>query len=180
MFAQEEARLLKHDYIGTEHLLLGVLRQEEGIGARVLESLDVTVEAVRARVVRIIGPGDEAGAGQIPFTPRGKRVLERSLREALSLGHNHIGTEHVLLALAEDRESVATRVLLELGVDTEEIRARVDELVGGDVRRRSAAGSRRWSRRRPTVSITGAFLLGAICFGLALGIGILIGWAIWG
>ena len=89
--------MLKHNYIGTEHLLLGLLREEEGLAARVLESLNLTVEEVRAQVARIVGEGDEVTTGQIPFTPRAKKVLELSLREALSLGHNYIGTEHILL-----------------------------------------------------------------------------------
>ena len=97
VLAQEEARTLKHNYIGTEHILLGLLREEEGLAARVLESLDITVERVRAQVVRIVGSGEEVTSGQIPFTPRAKKVLELALREALSLGHNYIGTEHILL-----------------------------------------------------------------------------------
>ncbi len=101
VLAQEEARILKHNYIGTEHILLGLLREEEGLAARVLESLDITVERVRAQVVRIVGSGEEVTSGQIPFTPRAKKVLELALREALSLGHNYIGTEHILLALLE-------------------------------------------------------------------------------
>ena len=97
VLAQDEARALKHNYIGTEHILLGLLREEEGLAARVLESLDITVEEVRAQVARIVGQGDEVTSGQIPFTPRAKKVLELALREALSLGHNYIGTEHILL-----------------------------------------------------------------------------------
>src|SRR6478735_276340 len=96
VLAQEEARTLKHNYIGTEHILLGLLREEEGLAARVLESLDITVERVRAQVVRIVGSGEEVTSGQIPFTPRAKKVLELALREALSLGHNYIGTMHIL------------------------------------------------------------------------------------
>src|SRR5213078_1243244 len=95
VLAQEEARTLKHNYIGTEHILLGLLREEEGLAARVLESLDITVERVRAQVVRIVGSGEEVTSGQIPFTPRAKKVLELALREALSLGHNYIRTEHI-------------------------------------------------------------------------------------
>src|ERR671914_594901 len=95
VLAQEEARTLKHNYIGTEHILLGLLREEEGLAARVLESLDITVERVRAQVVRIVGSGEEVTSGQIPFTPRAKKVLELALREALSLGHNYIGSENI-------------------------------------------------------------------------------------
>src|SRR5215469_11517582 len=104
VLAQEEARTLKHNYIGTEHILLGLLREEEGLAARVLESLDITTERVRSQVVRIVGSGEEVTSGQIPFTPRAKKVLELALREALSLGHNYIGTEHILLGLVRENE----------------------------------------------------------------------------
>ena len=120
--AQDEARALKHNYIGTEHLLLGLLREEEGPAARVLEGLDVTVEEVRAQIVRIVGEGEEAASGQIPFTPRAKKALELSLREALSLGHNYIGTEHVLLGLVRVNEGVAMRILLDFDADAEKVR----------------------------------------------------------
>src|SRR5207253_7953647 len=96
VLAQEEARTLKHNYIGTEHILLGLLREEEGLGARVLESLGVTLEEVQGQVARIVGEGDEVTTGQIPFTPRAKKVLELALREAQSMNHNYIGTEHLL------------------------------------------------------------------------------------
>src|ERR1044072_8958106 len=112
VLAQEEARTLKHNYIGTEHILLGLVREEEGLAARVLESLDITVERVRAQVVRIVGSGEEVTSGQIPFTPRAKKVLELALREALSLGHNYIGTEHILLGLVRENEGGAAPVLL--------------------------------------------------------------------
>ena len=124
VLAQEEARILKHNYIGTEHILLGLLREEEGLAARVLESLDITVERVRAQVVRIVGSGEEVTSGQIPFTPRAKKVLELALREALSLGHNYIGTEHILLGLL-DEQTMATQVLTRLGVTKE----RSEELI---------------------------------------------------
>src|ERR1700682_1650502 len=106
VFAQDEARVLRHNYLGSEHLLLGLLREEEGVAARVRESLDITVEEVRAQVARIVGPGEEVTPGQIPFTPRAKKVLELALREALSLGHNYIGTEHILLGLVRENEGV--------------------------------------------------------------------------
>src|ERR1700719_2334734 len=122
VLAQEEARTLKHNYIGTEHILLGLLREEEGLAARVLESLDITVERVRAQVVRIVGSGEEVTSGQIPFTPRAKKVLELALREALSLGHNYIGTEHILLGLVRENEGVAARILLDFDADAEKIR----------------------------------------------------------
>ena len=122
VLAQDEARAFKHNYIGTEHLLLGLLREEEGLAARVLESLDVTVDEVREQVARIVGQGDEVTSGQIPFTPRSKKVLELALREALSLGHNYIGTEHVLLGLVRENEGVAARILLDFDADAEKIR----------------------------------------------------------
>jgi ATP-dependent Clp protease ATP-binding subunit ClpA len=125
VLAQEEARALKHNYIGTEHILLGLLREEEGLAARVLVSLDITVERVRAQVVRIVGAGEEATAGQIPFTPRAKKVLELALREALSLGHSYIGTEHILLGLVRENEGVAARILHDFGADAETIRNEV-------------------------------------------------------
>ncbi len=122
VLAQDEARTLKHNYIGTEHILLGLLREEEGLAARVLDSLDITLEEVRAQVARIIGQGEEVTAGQIPFTPRAKKVLELALREALSLGHNYIGTEHILLGLVRENEGVAARILLDFDADAEKIR----------------------------------------------------------
>src|SRR5579862_7862382 len=112
VLAQDEARRLQHDYIGTEHLLLGLLREPEGVAARVLGTLGVTLDDARADVARIIGSGDEATPGQIPFTPRAKKVLELSLREALALDHNSIGTEHLLLGLLREHEGVAARILL--------------------------------------------------------------------
>jgi ATP-dependent Clp protease ATP-binding subunit ClpA len=122
VLAQDEARTLGHDYIGTEHILLGLLREEDGLAARVLDSLDITVEEVRAQIARIVGQGDEVTTGQIPFTPRAKKVLELALREALSLGHNYIGTEHILLGLVRENEGVAARILLDFDADAEKIR----------------------------------------------------------
>jgi ATP-dependent Clp protease ATP-binding subunit ClpC len=136
VLAQEEARTLKHNYIGTEHILLGLLREEEGLAARVLESLDITVERVRAQVVRIVGSGEEVTSGQIPFTPRAKKVLELALREALSLGHNYIGTEHILLGLVRENEGVAARILLDFDADSEKIRNEVIRMLSGPSGRR--------------------------------------------
>ena len=134
VLAQDEARALKHNYIGTEHILLGLLREEEGLAARVLESLDITVEEVRAQVARIVGQGDEVTTGQIPFTPRAKKVLELALREALSLGHNYIGTEHILLGLVRENEGVAARILLDFDADAEKIRNETEQdVLGADV-----------------------------------------------
>ena len=146
VLAQEEARTLKHNYIGTEHILLGLLREEEGLAARVLESLDITVERVRAQVVRIVGSGEEVTSGQIPFTPRAKKVLELALREALSLGHNYIGTEHILLGLVRENEAVAARILLDFDADSEKIRNEVIRMLSGPGGRRQG---RRAARRGP-------------------------------
>jgi ATP-dependent Clp protease ATP-binding subunit ClpC len=137
VLAQEEARSLKHNYIGTEHLLLGLLREEEGVAARVLDGLEVSVEEVRAAVVRIVGSGEESPQGQIPFTPRAKKVLELALREALSLGHNYIGTEHILLGLVREDEGVAARILLDLDAEPEKIRGEVMRALSGPGRRGS-------------------------------------------
>jgi ATP-dependent Clp protease ATP-binding subunit ClpC len=141
VLAQEEARTLKHNYIGTEHILLGLLREEEGLAARVLESLDITVERVRAQVVRIVGSGEEVTSGQIPFTPRAKKVLELALREALSLGHNYIGTEHILLGLVRENEGVAARILLDFDADSEKIRNEVIRMLSGPGGRRQGTGT---------------------------------------
>jgi hypothetical protein len=140
VLAQEEARMFKHDYIGTEHILLGLLREEEGLAARVLESLDITVERVRGQVVRIVGSGEEVTSGQIPFTPRAKKVLELALREALSLGHNYIGTEHILLAMARENEGVASNILRDFDADSEKIRSEVIRMVSGPAGRRAGRG----------------------------------------
>ncbi|HZT91476.1 MAG TPA: ATP-dependent Clp protease ATP-binding subunit [Gaiellaceae bacterium] len=139
VLAQDEARALKHNYIGTEHILLGLLREEEGLAARVLESLDITVEEVRAQVARIVGQGDEVTTGQIPFTPRAKKVLELALREALSLGHNYIGTEHILLGLVRENEGVAARILLDFDADAEKIRNEIIRMLSGPGRRQGGA-----------------------------------------
>ena len=131
VLAQEEARTLKHNYIGTEHILLGLLREEEGLAARVLEGLEITVEEVRSQVIRIVGAGEEVTSGQIPFTPRAKKVLELALREALSLGHNYIGTEHILLGLVRENEGVAARILADFDADSEKIRNEIIRMLSG-------------------------------------------------
>ena len=131
ILAQDEARLLGHDYIGTEHLLLGLLREEEGLAARVLESMDVSLDEVRDDVVRAIGRGPQAETGQIPFTPRAQKALELSLREALALGHNYIGTEHILLGLVRLNEGVAARFLAERGADAERVRRQLIRMLSG-------------------------------------------------
>ena len=128
VLAQEEARLLKHDYIGTEHVLLGLIGQEEGLGARTLESLGISLDPVQQQVEEIIGQGQQAPSGHIPFTPRAKKVLELSLREALQLGHNYIGTEHILLGLIREGDGVAAQVLVKLGADLERTRQQVMQM----------------------------------------------------
>ncbi len=151
VLAQEEARSLKHNYIGTEHLLLGLLREEEGVAARVLDGLEVSVEEVRAAVVRIVGSGEESPQGQIPFTPRAKKVLELALREALSLGHNYIGTEHILLGLVREDEGVAARILLDLDAEPEKIRNEVMRALSGPGRRSTQAGQSEGGKRAAKV-----------------------------
>jgi hypothetical protein len=249
VLAQDEARLLRHNYIGTEHILLGLIREEEGIAARVLETFDLAVEDVRALVARIVGQGDEVTTGMIPFTPRAKRVLELSLREALEMGHNYIGTEHVLLGLLRERDGVANRILLDF-VHPEEVRTEVVNVLSGagagaarergpyvpksppvaaevaaeiervrkekeqaiearEVQRGAELRARErrlvraaheleraWSGEEPLYSPRAIseherpiehrfstqwpFALGAVVFAVALGVGILVGWAIWG
>jgi ATP-dependent Clp protease ATP-binding subunit ClpC len=125
VLAQEEARLLNHNYIGTEHILLGLIHEGEGVAARALESMGSSLESVRSQVVEIIGQGSQAPSGHIPFTPRAKKVLELSLREALQLGHNYIGTEHILLGLIREGEGVAAQVLQQLGADLHKVRQTV-------------------------------------------------------
>src|ERR671931_437244 len=128
VLAQEEARMLNHNYIGTEHILLGLIHEGEGVAAKALESLGIALEGVRQQVEEIIGQGQQAPSGHIPFTPRAKKVLELSLREALQLGHNYIGTEHILLGLIREGEGVAAQVLQKLGADLNRVRQQVIQL----------------------------------------------------
>jgi len=129
VFAQEESRSLGHNYIGTEHILLGLVREGDGLAARVLESLGIRLESVRSEVEEIIGRGQDAPTGHIPFTRRGKKVLELALREALNLGHNYIGTEHILLGLVREGDGVAAQVLVKLGADLSRVRQQVLQLL---------------------------------------------------
>jgi len=131
VLAQEEARMLDHNYIGTEHILLGLIREGEGVAAKALESLGISLEAVRQQVEEIIGLGEQAPSGHIPFTARAKKVLELSLREALQLGQNYIGTEHILLALIREGDGVAAQVLVKLGADLIRVRQQVIQLMHG-------------------------------------------------
>jgi ATP-dependent Clp protease ATP-binding subunit ClpC len=167
VLAQDEARALKHNYIGTEHILLGLLREEQGLAARVLESLDVTVEDVRAQVALIVGQGDDVPTDQIPFTPRATKVLELALREALSLGHDYIGTEHILLGLVRENQGVVARILLDFDADAEKIRDEIIRLLsgGGPIPRRPAPPEPPEPdppRSRRRIGLALAFLLGVM------------------
>ena len=140
VLAQEEARLLNHSFIGTEHILLGLIHEGEGLAAKALESLGISLEAVREKVEETIGPAGSAPTGSPPFTPRAKKVLELSLREALQLGHNYIGTEHMLLGLVREGEGVAAQVLISLGADLSRVRQQVIQLLSGYQGREQSAG----------------------------------------
>ncbi|HSC03489.1 MAG TPA: Clp protease N-terminal domain-containing protein [Solirubrobacteraceae bacterium] len=131
VLAQDEARTLKHDHVGAEHILLGLLREQEGLAAHALESFDITLERVRGEVVRIVGVGSDVSAGQMPFTAEAKRVLEVALQEVRALGHHYIGTEHILLALITLREGVSARILVDCHAEPERIRAEVMRLLSG-------------------------------------------------
>ena len=141
VLAQEEARMLNHNYIGTEHILLGLIHEGEGVAAKALESMNISLQAVREQVQEIIGRGQTAPSGHIPFTPRAKKVLELSLREALQLGHNYIGTEHILLGLIREGEGVAAQVLQKLGADLNRVRQQVIQLLSGYTEKGGAPGS---------------------------------------
>jgi ATP-dependent Clp protease ATP-binding subunit ClpA len=140
VLAQDEARLFKHNYIGTEHILLGLLRERDGIAARALDTLDITVEEVHLQVARIVGQGEEVATGEIPFTPRAKKVLELALREALSFGHDYIDTEHMLLGLVREDNGVGARILLNFGVNANAIRNEVVRLLSGPGRQPAVSG----------------------------------------
>jgi ATP-dependent Clp protease ATP-binding subunit ClpC len=155
VLAQEEARMLNHNYIGTEHLLLGLVHEGEGVAAKALESLGISLEAVRQQIEEIIGQGQQAPAGHIPFTPRAKKVMELAGREATDLGHNYIGTEHLLLGLIREGEGVAAQVLVKLGADLAGVRQQVIHLLGGRAGRGMLSGRPRRGKRaraRPVLS----------------------------
>ncbi|MDQ6613708.1 MAG: AAA family ATPase, partial [Actinomycetota bacterium] len=154
VLAQEEARLLNHNFIGTEHILLGLIHEGEGVAAKALESLGISLEAVREKVEETIGPAGSSTAGSPPFTPRAKKVLELSLREALQLGHNYIGTEHMLLGLVREGEGVAAQVLVNLGADLSRVRQQVIQLLSGynNPKEGAPAGSGPSSQEAPTGS----------------------------
>jgi ATP-dependent Clp protease ATP-binding subunit ClpC len=179
VLAQGEARAMRHNYIGTEHLLLGLLREEQGVGALVLASLGVTVEGTRAQVARIVGQGDEVTTGQIPFTPRAKKVLELALRESLSLGHNYIGTEHLLLGLVADGDGVAAQILADAGVKPGDVHGAVLAMLAGSPlppRDHSVTISRISTSRRDRTPV----LVAGVWCAIGLAVGVLLGWAIWG
>jgi ATP-dependent Clp protease ATP-binding subunit ClpC len=153
VLAQEEARLLNHNYIGTEHILLGLIHEGEGVAAKALEQLGISLEAVRTQVEEIIGQGGSSPSGHIPFTPRAKKVLELSLREALQLGHNYIGTEHILLGLIREGEGVAAQVLVKLGADLSRVRQQVIQLLSGYAGKEGATTGGPASETTPTGSL---------------------------
>jgi len=193
VLAQDESRALGHNYIGTEHLILGLMREQEGIAAQALESLGINVDGVRADVTRIIGTGEEIETGQIPFTPRAKKVLELSVEEARSLAHSFVGTEHLLLGLAREGEGVAMRILSDAGVDSEHIRQAVLAILAGDpVRadtldlggrggRSTSVGLRSPLRRQiPAPRDWLPVIAAGLFLALGLMVGLLLGWGIWG
>ena len=153
VLAQEEARMLNHNYIGTEHILLGLIHEGEGVAAKALESLGISLEGVRQQVEEIIGQGQQAPSGHIPFTPRAKKVLELSLREALQLGHNYIGTEHILLGLIREGEGVAAQVLVKLGADLNRVRQQVIQLLSGYQGKEPAAAGAAPGEAAPSTSL---------------------------
>src|ERR1700742_3850093 len=153
VLAQEEARMLNHNYIGTEHILLGLIHEGEGVAAKALESLGISLEAVRQQVEEIIGQGQQAPSGHIPFTPRAKKVLELSLREALQLGHNYIGTEHILLGLIREGDGVAAQVLVKLGADLNRVRQQVIQLLHGDQGKEPASATSGSTESAPSTSL---------------------------
>jgi ATP-dependent Clp protease ATP-binding subunit ClpC len=171
VLAQEEARTLKHDHVGAEHLLLGLLREQEGMAAKALESFDITLERVRGEVVRIVGVGNAVNTGQMPFTPEAKQVLELALEEVRKLGHHYIGTEHLLLALISLREGVSARILVDCHAEPQRIRAEVVRLLSGAERRAeqrasdpgppSANGFEEWIRVGPGAGLRRLLMVAA-------------------
>ena len=196
VLAQDEARGLRHNYIGTEHLLLGLLREEQGAAARAFVSLGVTADDVHARVAQIIGQGDESvTAAPIPFTPRAKKVVELALRQALGLGHNYIDTQHLLLGLVRENGGVAVLILAEAGLTPRSVAAAVlreagvadharvaeayDDVFGQELEQRPLAiptTFRHAANARPEWLVLVGWAIGVA----SVGLGILIGWAIWG
>ncbi len=182
VLAQDEARALRHNYIGTEHLLLGLLREERGLAARVLASLDIGLDPVREKVRAIVGEGDDVAPGQIPFTPRAKKVLELGLRESQARSHGFIATEYLLLGLTREDDGIAMRILGELGAGAERIQRETNRMLGGmpSVTTFGGGPPTFFTRLRPhapsRTQLVTTWVLGAA----TLGAGILVGWAIWG
>jgi len=154
VLAQEESRLLSHNYIGTEHLLLGLLAEREGIAARALESLNVTLEAAREQVEEIIGPGQQQPHGHIPFTPRAKKILELSLREALNMSSEVIDTQHLLLGLVDEGDGVGAQILQRLGATAQPVREAVIRLVNAEPQAEAAEGPEPGAPRAVSVTRT--------------------------
>jgi ATP-dependent Clp protease ATP-binding subunit ClpC len=177
VLAQDEARRLTHNYIGTEHLLLGLLREEEGIAARVLEGLDITADEVRQQVARVVGQGEDVTSGQIPFTPRAKHALEGSLREALALNHKYIGTEHLLLGVVNETNGVAARILEELGASAERIREELYQMLSA---KPAPFPAREPTGRDVPLKPTASMPSWLVPSAASLGVGLLVGWLIWG
>jgi ATP-dependent Clp protease ATP-binding subunit ClpA len=172
VFGQEEARALSHNYIGTEHILLGLLREPDEVTGRVFGRFGVTLEGARAQVDRILGRGDEVTSGQIPFTPRAKRSLELALRHALEAGSKHIEPQHLFLGLLDDEDGVAAQILSDFA-PLEDFRG----ALGGTKLAPRKLVARAGSVRRGALRV---LVVGWLLFAVAMGIGILIGWAIWG
>jgi ATP-dependent Clp protease ATP-binding subunit ClpA len=147
VLAQEEARMLNHHYVGTEHILLGLVHEGEGVAAKALDSLGIGLETVREKVEETIGRGEKPPSGHIPFTPRTKKVLELSLRESLQLGHNYIGTEHILLGMISEGEGVAAQVLVGLGADLDRVRQQVTQILHAHLSRTEASGPGKRQRK---------------------------------
>ena len=158
VLAQEEARRLNHNYIGTEHILLGLIQEGEGHAAKALDELNINIDSVRSEVVEIIGEGQQSPSGHIPFTPRAKKVLELSLREALQLGHNYIGTEHILLGLIREGEGVAAQVLKKLGAELSQVRQTVIKLISSSGESKKQQSASTGGRERPGSSTGSAIL----------------------
>jgi ATP-dependent Clp protease ATP-binding subunit ClpC len=203
VLGQDEARALKHNYLGVEHFMLGLLRQEKGLAAEALASFEITVEELRAAVARIVGQGDVAPVGQIPFTPRAKKVIQLALNEAFTMGQNYLGAEHLLLGVARESEGVAARILSDFDIKPRSIArevlirlsGRVDETrlksypeaFSGDViveRETSVLRLGPDSHEFTAVGKRRAAawnrLLGWLLFGIALATGVIVGWLIWG
>jgi ATP-dependent Clp protease ATP-binding subunit ClpC len=176
VLAQDEARTLKHGTVGTEHLLLGILALDDGVAGQVLDDVGVRLPEARRRVAHMIGQADHVPVGQIPFTPRAKRVLELALREAIARGHDHVDAEDILLGLIHENAGVAARILGDLGADSSSIAERVRAERAGAGPAPGGAGPAPGGGYRPG---RGLIVAGMLLVALAVGVGVLIGWLIW-